>query len=398
MNSWKSVVSSKSWPRQFEVPAPGASPLEWEEGVSVLFPGLIRALSETPQDPVYHAEGDVWTHTRMVVNALLNSSEYEACQCAERGILFYAALLHDIAKPQTTREVEGRVIAPGHSAKGAIAARVALWEHDVPFELREQVCRLIEVHQVPFFAFQSNRGVSADFLVRKLSVDRNNHLLSILAEADIRGRVCRDQANILSEISLFREQAAELECLDRPYSFSDAQTRVAYFRSHGGRPADYPIHVESPFEVIMLSGLPASGKNHWVEAQQMDRPVVSYDDLRAELGVRHGEKTGTIVHEATDRMRGWLRKRQPFIVNATHLSRQMRQRTIDLVHDYGGYVRIVYCEAPKNELIARNAARSSSLKNTKLMSMVHRWEVPGLDEVEWVDHLIQEKPRRICTP
>ena len=34
------------------------------------FPQLELAKA-TPQHPVYHAEGDVWTHTMMVVEALL---------------------------------------------------------------------------------------------------------------------------------------------------------------------------------------------------------------------------------------------------------------------------------------------------------------------------------------
>ena len=35
------------------------------------FPQLEKAKT-MPQDPIYHAEGDVWTHTQMVVRALLD--------------------------------------------------------------------------------------------------------------------------------------------------------------------------------------------------------------------------------------------------------------------------------------------------------------------------------------
>lgn len=39
-------------------------------------PALLR-LASTPQDPYYHAEGDVWIHTCMVVEALLAQPRYQ---------------------------------------------------------------------------------------------------------------------------------------------------------------------------------------------------------------------------------------------------------------------------------------------------------------------------------
>ena len=42
--------------------------------LSVLFP-LVSALAETPQDPEWHAEGDVRTHTEMVVAEAINIAD-----------------------------------------------------------------------------------------------------------------------------------------------------------------------------------------------------------------------------------------------------------------------------------------------------------------------------------
>lgn len=397
MTTWTARLSALRWPDTYVVPVPNAPVQDWEPVAHALFPGLASSLAATPQDPIHHAEGDVWTHTKMVIQALLADPDYAAAPEPVRGVLFYAALLHDIAKPATTREQDGRIIAPGHSAKGAVDARVALWEHDVPFGLREQVCRLIETHQVPFFAFDNRKGILPEFTARLLAADRSIDLLCILAAADMRGRVCADQAKVLDDIALFRAQAQELGCLDQPYAFPDDATRMAYFRSQGSRYADEPVYVDQPFEVVMMSGLPASGKNTWVAAHP-ELPVVSYDDLRQELGFKPGEGTGTLVHAAVDRMREFLRKKQPFIINATHLSRQMRRRTLDLVADYGGSVRVVYCEAPRAELLSRNNQRDTTLGNKKLLSMTSRWEVPGLDEVARLDVLLAPTPRRRPAP
>lgn len=378
--TWSATIAKHQWPKAFTAPAPGAGVSQWEDGACAMFPGLKSSLLATPQDPVHHAEGDVWTHTVMVVDALLSDPAYAALTAPEQSVVFYAALLHDIDKPSTTRQDGDRIIAPGHSAKGAITTRIRLWEQGVPFALREQVCRLIEVHQVPFFAFDNRRGLPAEYTARHLSCDRSLKLLCMLARADINGRICHDQEKILDDIALFEVLAADLGCLDAPYPFPDGLTRMAYLNSSGGRDADTPVFAGDDFRVTMASGLPASGKSTWAKTQGL--PVVSYDDLRAQMGLRHGQSTGAIVHAATDLMRTHLRQRQPFVINATHLSRQMRQKTLGLLRSYGASVHVEYFEADLQQILSRNAARDSTLTSKKLLSMLHHWEVPGLDEAE----------------
>src|SRR5690349_12920098 len=62
----------------------------------------LRAMDGVPQSPVYHAEGDVLIHTRMVIEALLNLPEWQGLSADERQLLFAATLLHDIGKPACT--------------------------------------------------------------------------------------------------------------------------------------------------------------------------------------------------------------------------------------------------------------------------------------------------------
>jgi predicted kinase len=389
VNFWPEKLAGLVWPDEFVVPVPGAAPCAWEAKVRELFPGLAERTANTRQDNIYHAEGDVWTHTEMVVTALLNNPGYAAQAAPCRGVLFYAALLHDMAKPETTKEAGDRIVAPGHSAKGAIAARVALWERGVPFLLREHVCRLVEAHQIPFFAFESRRKLPAEYTARLLAQNCSIELLCMLASADIRGRICPDQEKILLDIALFDELARELNCHDAPYAFPDAATRMAYWKGAGTRYADEPVFAEEPFEVTFLAGLPASGKSAYAKELPGDVPVVSYDDLRAELGFKHGHGTGTIVHAAYDKMRSLLRSRSPFVIDATHLSRLMRGRTVTLARSYGASLRVIYFEAPKNVLLSRNAARVSTLTNDKLLQMTGNWEVPGEEEFDHVDLRIE---------
>ena len=124
--------------------------VDWET-LNARYP-WVRALRGCAQDPRHHAEGDVWTHTRRVCEAMASIPAWRALPETDRRLLFTAALLHDVAKPERTRlEPDGRVTARGHSHRGAVLARKILWKLNVPFGLREQIVSLIRYHQVPFF-------------------------------------------------------------------------------------------------------------------------------------------------------------------------------------------------------------------------------------------------------
>jgi predicted kinase len=356
-------------------PAPGKSP-DYAACLAA-FPALELAKT-TPQDPRYHGEGDVWTHTMMVVDALLALPQYQAASRADQEVVFLAALLHDVAKHSTTviDPVTGAIGQPGHSRKGAIDARIALWDAGAPFAVREAVCRLISVHQVPFFALEgSRRGKPPEFIARELSWHVSLPLLAMLAEADMRGRICADAQRVLDNIALFCELARDDGCFEQPRAFADAHTAVSYFRGADVHP-DYPLFQEPGSRVIVMSGLPASGKNTWVNAHYPDLPVISFDDAREELGLRHGKNEGKVAHLAIERARELLRRKTPFVWNATNLSELMRKKTLDLLYAYHAEVELVYLEKPRAELLRRNSRRDTSLSNKTLTGMLHRWDLP----------------------
>lgn len=369
------------------VPSPGYS-IDWA-GALALLPCL-GSLATTPQDPIWHAEGDVWTHTRMVCETLLSMGEYEEATPERRFVLFFACLLHDIGKPAcTVKTEEGRITSRGHSFCGAVDARVMLWRAGVPFNLRERVCRIITTHQAPFHAIRGDRsGGSPEFLARRLSWEVSIRDLVTVATADTRGRICREESDSLVNIELFAEMAREDGCFDGPRAFPDAATRMRYFRTRGGISPDYAFFTEPGSKVTVLSGLPASGKDSWVTKHGSGLPVVSFDDAREELGVKHGtDAAGAAVHLVIDRAKALLRAKDPFIWNATNLSRQMRKKTLDLLFDYGAEVSIVYLEDEEHVIKDRNAKRETSLSNAGIDKMLHKWEVPLPSEAHQVTFL-----------
>lgn len=357
------------------VPAPGEAPdYAWFlEAIPQL-----RLLADTPQDPYYHAEGDVWIHTRMVLAALMRGEAYVDGSDDERFILFYAALLHDIAKPATTviDHASGRIGQPGHSKRGAVDARILCWHAGVPFALREHICRIITVHQLPFFALAGNKnGQSAEFLVRKLSHELDLRLLAAVAQADMEGRDFEKKADCLVDIELFRELARDEACFGQPKRFADLHTQLAYFR--GAQIAPDFVHHQNPGSLVtVMSGLPAAGKNYWVANHRPRLPVVSIDDARAELGLRHGENEGMAAHRAIDFAKELLRAKAPFVWNTTHLSSQMRKKTLDVLFAYDAQVELVYLEQPPKLIFKRNTQRDTSLPNKSIERMLFKWEVP----------------------
>ena len=350
-----------------------------------MFPVLEQAKT-TPQDPVYHGEGDVWTHTQMVVSELLALADFQAASESEQRVLFLAALLHDVAKYRTTViNEQGRISQPGHSKKGALDARILLWELGLPFAEREAVCNLIAVHQVPFFAFEDNRhGHTPQWLCHSLSWQTNIRLLCALAEADMHGRVCADKSQALDNIALLRELAREEGCEQTPKAFANEHTRLRYFQGHEVYP-DFALQMPQGSKVTLMCGLPASGKNTWVAQHAAGVPVLSYDDTRQRLGLKYGANEGLVAHTVLEEAKSYLRAKQDFVWNATHLSAQMRQKNLAVCMAYDAHVRIVCVEADKVTLLKRNQARNSSLSNSKLLQMLKHWEMPTLFEAHQLE-------------
>ncbi len=336
----------------------------------------IRAMRGVPQDPVWHAEGDVWIHTRMVCEALVALPAWRALDRDGRLELWLAALLHDVAKPYSTRTEEGRFRSPHHSPRGAVFARELLWRAELDWRARERVCGLIRHHQLPMWALEgpSERRVSA--ASQRCRLDH----LALLAEADIRGRVCPDAAESLESIELFVELARELDCLGQPRSFPSAHTRLLFLR--GERPTADAAYDDTWGTVTLLSGPPGAGKSQW--AQGSGLPIVSLDAHRRALGARHGQREGEVRQAAQEAARVHLRAKRPFVWDATNLQRERRERLIDLFRNYGARVHIRAFEAAPDTLYRQNAERPHPVPKAVIDRMLSRWERPDVCEAHEV--------------
>ena len=142
-------------------------------------------------------------------------------------------------------------------------------------------------------------------------------------------------------------------------------------------------------ELTMMCGLPGAGKDTYVRTHLPGLAVVSLDDLRAELEVEPKDDQGTVAQLGRERMRALFRRHEPFVYNATNLSRQRRGAVLALAADYGVRVRIVYCEAPRVTLLAQNRAREGRVPDDVIRRMSEKWEIPSLTEAHALELVVR---------
>ena len=211
-------------------------------------------------------------------------------------------------------------------------------------------------------------------------------MLFLLAEADVRGRICDDRQEQLDRLQMGVELAKEAGCLDGAYAFPSAHTRHAYLAGKNVWPQQQ-LYDDAWGEVILLCGLPGTGKDTWIARNHPGLPVVCMDDIRRQLGIKPEDNQGQVVQAAREQARAYLRAKQPFIWNATGVSRMMRDKQIRLFEEYHASVRIVYLETPWQENLRRNAQRQYAVPEAVIGRMLENLAPPEAAEarhVEWI--------------
>lgn len=344
----------------------------------------VRDMEATPQDPKHHAEGNVAVHTKMVIDALRGLEAYRKLDEQSKEILWASALLHDIEKRSTTViEADGSISSPGHAKKGAQTARLILYrELPAPFAIREQVVGLVRYHSLPLWLLEREDPLKT--LIRA-AFEVNTEWLAMLARADVLGRICADQADLLYRIDCFEEFCKEHQCWGEERSFANAHAKMRYLHTDDA-PVDY-IPFENPeFEVIMMSGLPGAGKDSYIKKHFKDKPVISLDGIREEWNVAANDRTenGRVIQEAKERAKALLRKGEGFVWNATNTTRQLREQLIQLFITYRAAIRIVYLEVPYRKLNSQNKGREAVVPQRALERLIDKLEPP----VAWEAHSV----------
>ncbi|MEO7597465.1 MAG: polynucleotide adenylyltransferase [Opitutus sp.] len=172
----------------------------------------IAALRGTPQEPEWHPEGDVFTHTQKCVDALVQLPEWIDFDHSPR--LTFAVLAHDFGKPAVTQKAEknGRIrwTSPGHASKSGPLAESFLRRIGAPLDFGPFVRALVEHHH----AHDRANTPFTDAAIRRLAhrlVPATIRQLAVVMRSDSRGRPPLSPEETETRIASLVERATALE-------------------------------------------------------------------------------------------------------------------------------------------------------------------------------------------
>lgn len=152
----------------------------------------LKNLSKVVQNPRWHPEGDVWTHTLLVIENLPTNATFA---------MALSALFHDVGKEATTviNHETGRITAFGHeSVSKKIASQMLLTLGADP-KLTEDVLFLVFRHMV---AHSNSTNIKTlKRLITEANVDLVDQLL-LHGVADVKGG-CGDLTDCIRLRELF---------------------------------------------------------------------------------------------------------------------------------------------------------------------------------------------------
>lgn len=334
-------------------------------------------LEEVPQDAIWHGEGNVLEHTRRVCRAVKEGAGWQRLNRWDKAVLYMAVLFHDLGKLFCTTVEEGRIISPNHSMVGMRRFREYCYREmeerfEIPFHMREEIAWLIRYHGLPLLFLEKE---PVEYYVVRAAESVRIDLLYELGRADVLGRVCSDRKSALDTVEYFKTYAIEIGCFGGKAAFANAYTRFTYFKKRDMWIGDH-LYDNTEFDVYVMSGLPLVGKDTYVEQILPEVPVISLDEIRAEMGIRSDEPSGPVVAIAKERAKVFLRSKRPFVWNATNVLLDTRQKVCRMGTDYGARVNLIYCEAPYRELLRRNQIRERTVPVDVISHLIRKLDVP----------------------
>jgi len=156
-----------------------------DSGWLTLYPAL-TSLSACPQDQRWHPEGNAWIHTLQVCDQAALIAKRESLNDKTTEQLVFAALCHDLGKPETTfTDDKGHVRSPNHSQAGLEPARQFLESIAAPKSMETYVIPLVYDHITHLCGQATSRAIRR--LAHRLE-PASIELWEMLVEADASGR------------------------------------------------------------------------------------------------------------------------------------------------------------------------------------------------------------------
>lgn len=163
---------------------------------------LLKLMQDTNQSPRHHPEGNVWNHTLLVVD----QAAQRKSQSASPRVFMWAALLHDIGKPSTTKIRKGKITAYNHDKVGAALAEEFLSYLNQEPSFISSVCNLIRYHMQILYVVKGLPYADIDAMMKNADIGE----VALLGLCDRLGRTGVNQQaeeeNIQRFLALCRNQ------------------------------------------------------------------------------------------------------------------------------------------------------------------------------------------------
>jgi tRNA nucleotidyltransferase (CCA-adding enzyme) len=258
------------WSTKSIFPSKGLIALK-DSGWISFFPE-INSLVRLPQDPEWHPEGDVFTHTLHCLDALVDSLEWQDYNDHQRSVLIFSVLCHDLGKARCTRFAEKRGklrwISPGHDQESGWLSESFLNRIGTPLGIQEKVRNLVENHHyLNSFPDSKPSDTSLRRLSRRINPSTTEELRQVML-ADHRGRpplISEAQEKRLAE---FKVRIAELELKD---SAPKALLHGRHLIEHGRKPGpEFKPILDRAYEAQLDGAFDdVSGALDWVRSQSL---------------------------------------------------------------------------------------------------------------------------------
>lgn len=184
-----------------------------EQGAFLDYPfHMLQRLQGTEQSPVHHPEGNVWNHTLLVVDQAASRKE----ESTDPRAFMWAALLHDIGKPDATKIRKGRITAYDHDKMGADLAREFLVAFDPEPAFIDRVFWLVRYHMQPLFVIKNLPYQDIGGMKKHVSIRD----IALLGLCDRLGRTDAQEEREEQNLALFLDRCSSYQ-VKNPLGWKD---------------------------------------------------------------------------------------------------------------------------------------------------------------------------------
>lgn len=361
---------------------------------------VFAAMARCPQTPAHHGEGDVAAHTELALYAAAETLDRRGIRGTHAELVRLAVLLHDTGKPATTVEVAPcEFSAPRHAEAGA---RIVNTLYDAEPALRTRglreraaVAAAVRAHMWAWHpdAVSPGAAIRTSHLV-------DLRLLAALWASDGAGRISDDAAEIperveWAELTIAEhlggatanayphiDQVCDPQQLEPRVRRSVLRAVVTGEVTSPGAAAAAIAAAErhrNGARIVWMCGAPGSGKSTWAAryADRHDAQVLTV------TGARRRDRDLSRGH-ARARLEEIVSAGGVVVVDATHVTRESRDRLCALAGRYGARLDAVYLDTPTKVCIERQRHRATgtAVPAETIRSMVSNLRWPTPDEYD----------------